>query len=213
MMQVHDSRTRSVGLYCKNDHCSIRVKVFSVFCVVRSDGKACGPDECRRAQMVQQGSIKFYPHWRVSRPGLLGGSGGSDSSAADDLLSLKMCRRAHCRMTNMELREHVMSESVVSCPQSHNDHLVFSRKEVVCIPSVVVRMLLKPSSPLHLFHYGLCFLNRVQCLILTNNVPRKRDCLSTLALAFTEMLDKHHIWGRSHLACYHFARTPLSVWG
>ena len=28
----------------------------------------------------------------------------------------------------MELGEHVMSESAVAGPQSHNDHLVFSKK-------------------------------------------------------------------------------------
>ena len=42
-----------------------------------------------------------------------------------------------CGMTNMELGEYVMSESVVAHPQSHNHHLVFSREEVVCILSVV----------------------------------------------------------------------------
>ena len=48
----------------------------------------------------------------------------------------------------------------MACPQSHNDHLVFSRKEVVCILSVVKRVLLKPFSPLPFFHYGLSFLKR-----------------------------------------------------
>ena len=57
-------------------------------------------------------------------------------------------------MTNMELGEDVMSESAVACPQSSDDHLVLIRKEVVCVLSVVIRMLLKPSSPLPPFHYG-----------------------------------------------------------
>ena len=39
---------------------------------------------------------------------------------------------AHCRMTRMELGEHVMSESAETCPWPHNGHLVFSREEVVC---------------------------------------------------------------------------------
>ena len=63
-------------------------------------------------------------------------------------------------MTNMELGDHVMSVSAVACPQSHIDNLVFSRKEVVCIPSVVITMLLKQSSPLPLFDYGFCTLYR-----------------------------------------------------
>ena len=50
----------------------------------------------------------------------------------------------------------MMYESAVACPRSHNDHLVVSRKEAVCILSVVIRMLLKPSSTLPLFRYGLC---------------------------------------------------------
>ena len=53
-------------------------------------------------------------------------------------------------MTNMELGKHVISESAVACPQSDNDHLVFSREEVVCILTVVMRTLLKPSSLLPL---------------------------------------------------------------
>ena len=41
------------------------------------------------------------------------------------------CRCAagsHCRINNYE---HVTSESAVACPESHNDPLVFSRKEVI----------------------------------------------------------------------------------
>ena len=62
---------------------------------------------------------------------------------------------AHCRMTHMGL-EHMMSECAAVCPRSYNDHLVFPRKQVVCILSVVIRMVLKPSPTLPLFHYGLC---------------------------------------------------------
>ena len=51
----------------------------------------------------------------------------------------------YCCMTNMGLGKHVLSESAVSCPQFHNDHLLLSRKEVVCILSVILKMLLKPS--------------------------------------------------------------------
>ena len=51
----------------------------------------------------------------------------------------------------MEVGGHVMSESAEACTQSLNDHMIFSLKEVVCILSVVVRMLLKPSTPLPLF--------------------------------------------------------------
>ena len=62
---------------------------------------------------------------------VLEGSGGSGSSAASALLPLEMCCRAHWRM--IQLGRHVMSGSAAACPQSHNDHLVLSRKEVVCI--------------------------------------------------------------------------------
>ena len=44
----------------------------------------------------------------------------------------KRATAALCRLTDLELGEHVMSESAVACPQSHTDHLVFSRKEVAC---------------------------------------------------------------------------------
>ena len=50
---------------------------------------------------------------------------------------------AQNRMSRVELGEHVMSEYAVACPQSHNNHLVFSRKQVVWILSVVIRMLLR----------------------------------------------------------------------
>ena len=45
----------------------------------------------------------------------------------------------------MKFGEHVMSDSAVACPQSHNDHVVFSRKDVrvACILSVVIRMFLR----------------------------------------------------------------------
>ena len=46
-------------------------------------------------------------------------------------------------MTNMELCVYVISES---CAQSHNDHLNFSKEEVVCILSVVMKMLQMTSS-------------------------------------------------------------------
>ena len=48
-------------------------------------------------------------------------------------------------MTNMDVGEHVMAGSAVASSQSHNDYLIFTRKEVVCILSVVMRMLLKQS--------------------------------------------------------------------
>ena len=72
----------------------------------------------------------------------------------------KCAAGAHCRLTNTALDEHAMSEFAMACPQSHDDHLVFSRKEVECILSIVVKMLLKPSCILPLFHCGLCFLKR-----------------------------------------------------
>ena len=65
---------------------------------------------------------------------------------------------AHREMTNVELGVHVMSESAMVCPQFQSGHLVFSRKEVIYILSVVIRMLLQSSSSLPLFHYGLCLL-------------------------------------------------------
>ena len=49
-------------------------------------------------------------------------------------------------MTSMELGERMVS---------HNDLLVSSREEVVCIPSFIVMMLLKASSGLPLLHCGL----------------------------------------------------------
>ena len=50
-------------------------------------------------------------------------------------------------MASMELGEHVMSESAVACTQSHNDHLVISEKEVVCVLSVVAETIFSPTSP------------------------------------------------------------------
>ena len=67
---------------------------------------------------------------------LLGGSGGLHSSAVGAPLSLEMCRTVHRKTTEMKLGKHVMFESVRACPQCHNDHLVFSGEEVVCILSV-----------------------------------------------------------------------------
>ena len=46
-------------------------------------------------------------------------------------------------MANMELSAYVISESYA---QSHNDRLNFSKEEVVCILSVVMKMLQMPSS-------------------------------------------------------------------
>ena len=95
---------------------------------------------------------------------MLQGSGGSDISAAVALMTLEMCHRGTLQNDQCGSCEHVMSEFAVSCPQSHNDHLVFSWKEVVCILSVVIlRMLLKPSYPLPLFHYGLCSSDLISC--------------------------------------------------
>ena len=133
----------------------------SFFFAICSDSNDSGPDKCCSAQEVGQGSIKFYPDWCVSRL----------SPCLKVLVVWTVLQQVlychwrcspgvYCRMTSMELGGDVMSESVVTCPQSHNDHLVFSRKdkEVVCIQSVVVRILLKPPSPLPLFHHGFCFL-------------------------------------------------------
>ena len=88
---------------------------------------------------------------------LLEGSGRSASSGAGSLLSLEVCLRD--TLQNDQCGTWWTCESAVGCPQSHNDHLVFSGKEVACILSVVIRTLLKPS-PLPLFHYGLCFFKR-----------------------------------------------------
>ena len=65
----------------------------------------------------------------------------------------------------MKLGEHVMYESALACPQSHNGHLVFSWEEVVFILSDEMRILLKPSLPL--FPYGLCLFKRDFGVVLT----------------------------------------------
>ena len=96
--------------------------------MVRSNSNTGGPDECRSAQEVWQGSIEFDPHWCVSRPGLCAKVLVGGTVLQQVIYYRWRCAAGpHCRVTNMELGEHVMSESAVACPQSHNDHLVFSR--------------------------------------------------------------------------------------
>ena len=112
------------------------------------------PVECRTAQEVRQESIEFYRQWCVRGPGLC----WKVLVGRTVLQQVFHCHwscpaGAHCRMTTKELDEHVMSESAVTCPHFHNNHLVFPRKEDVHILSVVLRMLLKPSSPLPVFYY------------------------------------------------------------
>ena len=97
---------------------------------------------------------------------LLEDPGGSDSSALVCQCHWRCTAGAHCRMTSMKLGEYVMFESAVACPQPRNDHLIFFTKEVVCILSVIKRMLLKPSSPLPFLHCRLCFLKRDFMFIL-----------------------------------------------
>ena len=84
---------------------------------------------------------------------LLEGFGRSESSDQMLYCLLRCAAGAHCRMTNVEIGEHVTCESTLVCHQSQNDQLVFSRKVLVCILSVVKKMLLEPFSPL--FHCGL----------------------------------------------------------
>ena len=73
-----------------------------------------------------------------------------DSSAVGVPLSLEMYRWSTLKNDRYGIWKYVMFESKVAYLQFHNEHLVFCRKEVVCILSVVMRILLKPSSVLSL---------------------------------------------------------------
>ena len=116
---------------------------FFVFC---SDNNAGCPDECCRAQEVRQGSIEVSPHWRVSRPGLYSKVQVGRTALQQMLYCHLRCAiGAHCRMTSVELGEHAMSESApaMACPQSHNDHLVYSRKGLPTKSGIVRGMLFR----------------------------------------------------------------------
>ena len=118
-----------------------KIQTFFFFFVIGSDSNASGSGECCSVQEVFQRSTELYPHWCVSRPGLC-----SKVLVGQTVLQqVRYCHwrcaaGAHCRMTNMKLGERLMSESAVACPQCHNDHLVFCRKEhAVCCQKDVTK--------------------------------------------------------------------------
>ena len=72
-------------------------------------------------QWVRQRSTEFYSYWCVSRPGLCSKVLVGQTVLQQVLYCHWRCAAgAHGRMTNIELGEHVMSESVMTRPRSHN---------------------------------------------------------------------------------------------
>ena len=70
------------------------------------------PDDCCSVQEIQQGSVELLPSWCVSRPGvflevLMGWT------VLQQVLHChwRCAAGAHCRVTEMGLGEHVVSES------------------------------------------------------------------------------------------------------